>query len=130
MYYYNGSRCIYCNRETDLVDSITVHQENHGLIYYCKECQAWCGTIHGDQSIGCVAKKGLREARKECHHLINKIIEKKVAVSKKPLTERAARTRFYKWLSATLDIDRTECHVAYFAEERCKLVIDELKKYV
>lgn len=61
--FYNGFFCCYCGRETELVDSTVIHQEYHGLIFYCKCCDAAVGTVFGDKALGCVGKKNAKRIK-------------------------------------------------------------------
>lgn len=130
MYYYNGAYCIYCQGETDLVDSICVYQESHGLIYRCSKCNAHVG-VHGgslgDQSLGTVAKKALRDLRSECHKYFDPLWRKRMEQGVKI---KAARAGGYAWLAKILGIETCESHIGYFNEEQCKIVIAECLKHI
>jgi hypothetical protein len=125
--YYNGYQCPYCNNLNDYVDSSVVHQESHGMIYYCKPCQAWVGT-HGtsDQSLGFVAKLALRKLRIEAAEIARPLIKKKMDQG---LVATKAQAAFRNWIAAVLGIDSVECHVAMMDNDRCNLYISECKKW-
>lgn len=126
--FFNGVRCPYCFGYSDLVDSTVIHQEFHGLIYFCKVCDSAVGTVMGDKSLGVLAKKELRDQRRYCHKLLDEIIDKKVSFKK--IKPRTARIRMYKWVAELLGITKIECHTAYWNLSQCKKVIDECKKYL
>lgn len=129
MYYYNGAYCIYCMGETDLVDSIEVYQQSHGLIYICRNCRAWVG-VHGgalgDQSLGTVAKKALRDLRHEAHYWFDPLWRKRVEQGAKV---KAARGAGYAWLANLLGIESVQSHIGYFNDAQCIAVIEECKKH-
>lgn len=127
--YYNGSHCPYCGKETDLIDSIKVYQESHGLIYYCKNgCEAWVGVHSGtDKSLGTLAKKELRKLRHECHKFIDPMW--KVKKEATGITTKSARAKLYRWISELLSIEREAAHVGYLNSQQCKTLIEECKKY-
>jgi hypothetical protein len=125
MFYYNGELCPYCNQRTELVDSGIVYQESHGMIYYCKPCGAWVGTKFGDQALGPLAKKGLRNLRIELHELFNKLIAIKMARGEKKI---AVQKKIYGWMAEVLKIDRAESHIGYLGEDACKIMIEEANK--
>lgn len=129
MYYYNGSHCIYCNNRTELVDSIEVYQESHGLIYICRGCRAWVGVHHKntDQAYGTVAKKTLRDLRHQCHLVYDPLWKKKLELTGKSV--KYIRGKAYRWLAELLGIDPQESHIGYLNEEQCRIVIEECKKY-
>lgn len=132
MYYYNGSRCIYCKGETQLLDSTEVYSfphESYGLMHVCRPCKAHVGCHDGtDQSLGTVAKESLRNLRRETHnYYFNPLWEKKMALG---FSKTQARRAAYTWVAKVLNIDRVEAHVGYFLEEQCLALIAECKKYI
>lgn len=128
MHYYNAHKCIYCNGYTNLIDSGTVYQESHGLIYRCDNCDAHVGVKPGnDQALGTVAKKGLRDLRREAHKWFDPMWQKKARI--KNLTPRTAKSKAYKWLASILNISREEAHIGYLLDDQCKILIEECKKY-
>lgn len=128
MFYYNGAKCPYCKGDTDLVDSIEVYQESHGLIYICRPCQAWVGVHQGtDTSLGTVAKKSLRTLRHEAHLVFDPLWQHKKKLT--GLSTKGVRVKAYRWLRELLDIDKTEAHIGYLNESQCRIVIEECKKY-
>lgn len=127
MYFYNGSKCPYCFNYTEIVDSEIVYQQSHGLIYYCKDCQAWVGMHNGtDQALGTLAKKNLRDKRRQAHALFDPLWEKKVALG---FSKTQARKKAYQWVTNILMINPVEAHIAYFNEEQCDKLIAECKKF-
>lgn len=128
MWYYNAHKCIYCNQPTDLIDSIEVYQESHGLIYRCTTCLAHVG-VHkgGDQAMGTVAKKELRDLRHEAHKWFDPLWESKC--SRSQIKRNSARRKAYAWVAEFLKIDPVESHIGYFNIEQCKALIEECKKY-
>ena len=120
-YYYNGYYCIYCRKETELVSSLQVYQEDYGLLFLCRDCKAHVGTHNGgDQSYGTVAKKELRVLRHSCHGIFDPLWQLKVnAGSKKNKAQADAR----KWLADQLGIAIVETHIGMFSIEQCKKTI-------
>jgi hypothetical protein len=39
--------CPYCNNLTAFVDSETIYGKSYGMVYYCKDCDAYVGTHKG-----------------------------------------------------------------------------------
>lgn len=127
MFYYNGTKCPYCNGYNDFVDSSVVYQESHGMIYYCKDCQAWVGTHpNSDQALGFVAKKALRDLRIEATNAAKPLILKKI---QNGIANNKAQALLRNWMAGILGIEPIECHIAMMGNERCKLFIDECKKW-
>lgn len=127
MFYYNGTKCPYCNGFNDFVDSSIVYVESHGMIYFCKACQAWVGTHpSSDQSLGFVAKKALRDLRIEAANAIKPLITKKMSQG---FTVNKAQALLRNWLAGIFGIDPVECHIAMMDNSRCNALIEECKKW-
>lgn len=125
--FYNAHICAYCLKETELIDSIKVYRESYGLIFYCGDCQAWCGVHHGssDQSLGVPAKKELRDLRHEAHKWYEPLIAAKV--NQLGVSKRKAKAAGYAWIAKLLNIDTTESHIGYFNIKQCEIVIKACK---
>lgn len=69
-----GKVCPYCGRPTDLVDSEIIYGRSYGMIYLCRPCDAYVGInkVTG-LSLGRLANKELREAKKEAHYWFDQI---------------------------------------------------------
>lgn len=121
--FYNGSHCSYCGKPTELIDSGKVYQESHGLLLICFPCKAHVGCMtNSDQSLGMVAKEGLRKLRIKTNELISPLVNLKATGSNKK--RHAAQALFRNWLAEKLGINPVECHVAMMDTERCKQVIE------
>lgn len=69
-----GKICPYCKNYSEYVDSKMLYSRSYGMIYYCKECSAWCGVHKGtDNSLGRLANSCLRELKKHAHELFDKL---------------------------------------------------------
>lgn len=127
MHYYNAFLCPYCDKQTELIDSIKVYKESYGLMYRCTDCNAHVGVHKGtDQSLGPLAKKDLRDLRIEAHRWFNPLWEKKIAEG---FSKTQARRKAYKWLASVLNVSSEEAHVGYCSISQCNLIISECKKY-
>ena len=128
MYYYNAHKCPYCNGYTDLVDSIEVYQESHGLIYICRPCKAWVGVMfNSDQALGPLAKSSLRVLRQEAHKWYDPLWQAKVR--KDNVSVKTAKGKAALWMGKILNIAREESHIGYLNNEQCHLLIEECKKH-
>ena len=120
--FFNGSHCSYCGKPTELIDSGRVYQQSHGLLLICFQCSAWVGCMpNSDQSLGMVAKEGLRKLRIKTNELISPLVTLKATGSNKK--RNAAQALFRNWLAEKLGINPLECHVAMMGTDRCKQVI-------
>lgn len=109
-----GKICPYCKKETRIVDSIRVYKKkSYGLISMCVPCGAYVG-VHKDTIIplGRVAKKDLREVRKEAHGYFDRIWK----------NGYMDRTDSYKWLSEQLNTPFEFTHIAMFSKVTCMKV--------
>ncbi len=112
-------KCDYCEKEALFCDSIVVYKwKSYGMIYYCKDCEAWVGVHKGTRKpLGRLAKKELRELKCQAHFAFDRLWKKKK-------NKRAARAKAYTWLAKKLGIEEEKCHIGMFDEETCKKVID------
>lgn len=126
--FFNAHRCPYCGEQTQLIDSIKVYRESYGLIFFCEKDAAWVGVHKGtDQSLGTLAKKGLRELRHQCHLVFDPLWQTKKEAT--GLSTKAVRGKAYKWVSEILGIEREAAHIGYLNSEQCKKLIDECRKF-
>jgi ssDNA-binding Zn-finger/Zn-ribbon topoisomerase 1 len=107
--------CPYCNVEADYVDSEIVYGGNSfGMIYLCSnypKCDARSGTRGEGRPIGTLARKELRDLRKECHAKLD------------PLWKEGKMTRSeaYTFLRKLMRLlDPKAAHIGRFDEARCR----------
>ena len=118
-----GKVCPYCGKDSELIDSSEIYGTSYGPIYICRDCNAYVGCYNGTtNSLGRLANKELREAKKRAHHYLDQLW--------KP--NRNKRYRTYTWLSKELGIPREITHIGMSDIEQCnriaELVIDKLKQ--
>ena len=70
-----GLICPYCGGETVFTDSAEIYRGvSYGMIYLCRPCMAYCGVHKGTNvSLGRIADKDLREAKKQAHYWFDQI---------------------------------------------------------
>ena len=113
-----GKVCPYCKRDTEYVDSKVIYSgSSYGMVYLCRPCDAYVGVHHGDsgRSKGSVAKKALREWRKQAHAVFDPI-----ALEKRP---GWSRSKAYKWLAEKMELPVPITHIGMFSINNCKRVI-------
>lgn len=118
MFYYNATKCPYCNGFTDFVDSIEIYQQSYGMVYLCRPCKAWVN-VHNqnsDQPFGFVAKRDLRELRHKFHLIFDPLWQLKMTNGAK---KNKAQADARRWLAGLLKIDIIECHGGMFDNDRC-----------
>jgi zinc-finger-containing domain len=119
--YKNGSRCPYCHRPTEYVDSSVIYGKSYGMIYLCRPCMAYCGVHQGTNiSLGRLANEALREAKKEAHKYFNMIYE----------GGHMTRKEAYAWLCSMLEIPRDETHIGMFDEKLCADTVLYAKQFL
>ncbi len=103
--------CPYCKQEPIFVDSSVIYGKSYGMIYFCKDCDAYCG-VHKDTNVplGRLANKTLRELKKEAHKYFDEIWKSK----------KMNRSEAYKWLSEKLNLPIEYTHIGMFNEDLCK----------
>lgn len=119
---YKGKTCPYCNEESSFVDSKIVYSKSYGMIYYCEDCQAWCGVHgHGKKALGRLANKELREWKIKAHEQFDKLWR-----GNKVMNRKLA----YKYLSDHLRIPKQYTHIGMFSIATCKRVIEFANNYI
>lgn len=123
-----GKMCPYCERESELVDSIEIYGTSYGMIYLCRPCQSWVGVHKSNETValGRLANAELREAKKQVHLSFDVLWKKKIESG---CTKHEARTAAYVWLSKELDIPIAITHIGMFDVDQCKKVVELCKRY-
>lgn len=67
--------CPYCNKEAEWVENSEIYGKRYGksyMAYLCRDCDAYVGCHNNTRtSLGTLANKKLREARKATHAVID-----------------------------------------------------------
>lgn len=112
---YQGKICPYCGRQTVYEDSAVVYGRSYGMMYHCRDCNAYVG-VHKrtNNALGRLANAELREWKIKAHNAFD------------PLWKTGIYTRkdAYKWLSKMLDIPVEYTHIGYFSVETCQRVVE------
>ena len=130
---YEGKICPYCCKHTEYIDSSFVYGKSYGMIYICKPCDAYVGVHKGtDKSLGRLANKELRMAKKEAHFYFDKIAKTSLIneIWREYIPNLTNRQKAYLWLSKQMDIDRELCHIGMFTLPQCKKVVEICKPFV
>jgi len=102
--------CDYCGQRAEFVDSKVVYGSSHGMIYLCRDCDAYVGVHKGTkQPKGRLANAELRSYKKKAHTAFD------------PLWRYDGMTRrqAYQWLSKQMKIPESEAHIGMFDVARC-----------
>lgn len=111
--------CPYCEAPAVLVDSVEVYSRSYGLIWLCRDCQAWVG-IHKNSPLsaplGRLANAELRKLKIQAHAAFD------------PLWKSGAMTRpeAYKHLAKLMRIKVKKTHIGFFDADQCRQVIELL----
>lgn len=106
--------CLYCGKEAVYVDSKEIYGRSYGMIYLCRECDAYVGVHNGtDKPLGRLANKELRQYKMAAHAAFDPIWK----------SEAMSRHKAYDWLSSQINLPIAETHIGMFDVERCKRVI-------
>lgn len=119
--------CPYCAKKPEYVDSKVIYGTSYGMVYYCKECDAYVG-VHRNSTkpLGRLANRELREAKKKAHFYFDQLWQRAIKEGRK---KYEARNAAYKWLSTELNISLTYTHIGMFDVELCDKVIEICKPY-
>lgn len=125
--------CPYCGEKASLQSSAKVYGdgfEDFGMLYVCEKyprCDAYVGCHKGTTNPkGSLANAPLRALRKKAHFYFDALWKEKIRRGTK---KKLARGLAYGWLSDLLNIPRSECHIAWMDEDRCRLTIDFCKPH-
>jgi len=128
-----GKICPYCNRKTEFVDSSEIYGNSYGMIYLCRNCDAYVGVHEGtNKSLGSIANEELRDARKSAHFYFDKIA-KTSQINKiwhRYFPNTSNREKAYIWLSKELGIKREYCHIGMFNVNMCNKTIEICKNKI
>lgn len=122
----SGRICPYCGAKTEYIDSSYIYGRSYGMVYICKPCDAYVGVHKGtDISLGRLANKHLRRAKKDAHLYFDQIAKTSLINKIWPeyLSGVNNRNKAYKWLSKQLNIPEEICHIGMFDIEQCNAVV-------
>lgn len=109
--------CPYCNKEALFIDSKIIYNKSFGMIYLCKNCNAYVGVHKGTKiPLGNLANKELRDWRIKAHNEFDFLWKSK----------KMSRSKAYKFLADKMNLKPKDCHIGMFNIEQCK----ELIKFV
>jgi len=122
-------KCPYCGKKSKLEDSSEVYSKSYGLIYLCKDCNAYVGVHKGTKiPLGRLANEVLRRKKRVAHYYFDFLWNRKI--EKENCSRRKARYAAYKWLAECLEISKNKCHIGMFDEETCEKVVEVCKPHV
>ena len=120
--------CPYCTEPAELVDSSVIYGKSYGMMYLCKDCDAYVGCHKGGaRALGTLANPHLRSLRKKCHHLFDPIWE--MLVFDHGLSKPKARAIAYEWLGGMMYIDANDCHIGMFDADSAMEAIELCQDY-
>lgn len=122
--------CPYCYGKPEYVDSVEVYGQSYGMIYLCRDCDAYVGVHHKNsrKALGRLARKDLRQAKIEAHKYLDALWQR--AQREKYPKKRDARIATYRWLADQMGKAMKETHIGMFDLEECAEVIRICKPYV
>lgn len=112
--------CPYCNKAAAFVTSQQFYGRDFGCnIYWCEPCGAYTTTHgHTDRPKGTLAKRELRELRKQAHAKFDPYWK----------SGHMTRKEAYKWLQQIMGLNKNEAHIGMFNEDQCKKLIELLNR--
>lgn len=114
--------CPYCDELVDYIDSCEYYSNgrSYGMMYICWPCDATVGVHEGtDNPKGTLAKKELREMRKQVHALFDSLWRG---------DRKNKRGKAYRWLSEEMGLPIEQTHIGEFREAECRKAIKVLSK--
>ena len=114
-------KCPYCGKTAELVDSIEIYGRSYGMVYLCRECDAYVGCHPGtDKPLGRLANRELRMWKMRAHSAFDLLWK----------CRHMRRQQAYAWLAEKLDIPTEQCHIGMFDVDMCQKVIDVSLKFL
>ena len=112
--------CQYCKKPAKFVDSKIIYGKSYGMIYLCKDCNAYVGVHKGtSRPLGILANAELREWKKKAHASFDPLWKTKL------MTRREA----YEWLAKQMGKSLEKCHIGMFDVSECEQVVDLVTQY-
>ncbi|MCF8017802.1 MAG: DUF3268 family zinc-finger domain-containing protein [Vallitaleaceae bacterium] len=106
--------CPYCGSQAEYADSKVVYGRSYGMIYLCRQCDAYVGVHKGtDKPLGRLADKELRYWKMAAHEAFDPIWK----------SRRMRRNDAYTWLAERMGLKPEETHIGMFDVPECKKVI-------
>jgi hypothetical protein len=138
----HAKKCPYCGSKPEYVNSSEIYGEDYGMIYLCRNCDAYVGVHHGTskRALGRLANKSLREAKKRAHYFFDQIWRRKIQEGIEELPKRKTgfaykcwankcRKLAYEWLGNQLGTPKEFTHIGMFDDETCAKVEELCKPY-
>lgn len=112
--------CPYCSNKSKFVNGNVIYPNQPHLkskqFYHCKPCNAYVGVHEGTKKpYGTLANHELRKMRNKAHSAFDPLWKQKIFKN---------RNSAYSWLSHSLHIDKSKCHIGMFDVEMCQRVFD------
>jgi hypothetical protein len=118
---YAGKICPYCYSPSEYVDSSVIYGTSYGMVYYCRNCDAYVGVHEGtDDAKGRLANKELREWKMKAHAAFDPLWQNRIF----------RRGAAYKWLSKELGIPKDYTHIGMFSVDTCKRTVEIIDTYL
>lgn len=138
----HAKKCPYCGEKPEYVDSAVIYGQSYGMIYLCKDCDAYVGVHHSTsrRALGRLANKELREAKKRAHFYFDQLWKRKIqqGIKEQPSRKKGknyicwrgkCRTEAYKWLGKELGTPKKFTHIGMFDSKLCAEVERICKPY-
>lgn len=108
--------CPYCGRRAKYVDSKVIYGTSYGMVYLCRQCDAYVGVHKGtDNPLGRLANAELRRWKKLAHAYFDPIW--------KYGRFKHRRNDAYAWLSQQMGLPKSDTHIGMFDVPQCQRVV-------
>jgi hypothetical protein len=123
--------CPYCGKKAEFKTGREIYAGRGSWdgkkFWVCEPCNAWVGCHDrnkrygrvGDEPLGRLANKELREAKMKAHLAFDPIWKEK----------SMKRKEAYAWLAKKLGIPAEECHIGMFDVDMCREVVIVMSDY-
>jgi hypothetical protein len=118
----NKVRCPYCGELAARVTGREIYPHLEKLYrkryWVCYTCDAYVGCHPNGTPLGCLANANLRRVRRATHSMFDSLWQQ----------GKLTRDQAYAWLSKSLGLPISECHIGMFDEKTCQKVQELFKK--
>ena len=109
--------CQYCGRRAEYVDSEEIYGRSYGMIYFCRQCDAYVGVHEGtDRPLGRLANAELRRWKKLAHSHFDPIWRHG--------RFKGRRNDAYAWLAERMGLPKNKTHIGMFDVPQCVRVVE------
>jgi len=120
--------CNYCSKQAELISSVQIYRKDHGMVWYCKQCDALVHTAQDNKTpLGTLADKELRTWRKRAHELFDQLWKQNGSGAVQKMTRDGAYRLLQQWMGYST---KEQAHIGQFDVDDCKRLVQKLTAFM